>query len=271
MPLWKPKPKLQQPLTGEGISLLVPFKANKDDHRVRVWDWLRKHWSYELPGAEVVIGHSDSTPFCKTAAVNEAARNAHGDIFIIMDADCYISTNVILQNAAKMRDSEWPLWFIPYRRFFRLTEEYTLQIIASDPQHPLIPPNPPDASIVESRERSMFGHWFGALIQMMPREAFELVGGMDERFLGWGGEDVSFARAVDTLYGRHKTSNNPVYHLWHDKIGATYETRLWFNQPNPMANNALSLKYDRAWGDPEKMRALVDGGHPAKVFPYMYT
>lgn len=257
--------------TGEGISLLVPFKGHKGDHRLRVWEWLTRHWAHELPGAEIVVGHSDGALFCKTAAVNDAARRATGDIFVIQDADCYISTDAIKHAAALIRESRWPLWLVPYRRFFRFTEEFTMRVLASDPEHPLVPPHPLTADVVENRERSAFGHWFGALIQMMPREAFETVGGMDERFYGWGGEDVCFARALDTLYSRHKTTTNAVYHLWHSKIGETYETRLWTGQVNPMANNALSLKYDRAWGDPVKMRALVDGGLPYKVFPHLYN
>jgi len=256
---------------GEGISLLVPFKSHKGDHRMHVWTWLKQYWEHALPGAQVVMGVSESPMFCKTAAVNYAAYRATGDIFVIMDADCYMAPEHILHAAALIRQSKHPLWLVPYRRFYRFTEEYTLEILKKDPEKPLNVPSPPSDDVVSNRERSAYGHWFGALIQMMPREAFEMVGGMDERFYGWGGEDVSFLRALDTLYARHKTTMNPVYHLWHANIGKTYQTRLWVGQHDPMANDRLSIEYDHTFGDPVKMRKLVDGGFPRKVFPHLYT
>jgi hypothetical protein len=44
-------------------------------------------------------------------------------------------------------------------------------------------------------------HRYGVLIQILPREAIEIIGGWDERFRGWGGEDHATVRATDTLYG----------------------------------------------------------------------
>ena len=56
------------------------------------------------------------------------------------------------------------------------------------------------------------------MIQIMPSEAFWEVGGWDERFRGWGGEDHAAMRATDTLYWRHKTMPVQVLHLWHPMI-----------------------------------------------------
>src|ERR1044071_5879183 len=39
-------------------------------------------------------------------------------------------------------------------------------------------------------------------VQILSRRAFERAP-YDRRFRGWGGEDGSFVRAVDTLYGAH--------------------------------------------------------------------
>jgi hypothetical protein len=100
----------------------------------------------------------------------------------------------------------------------------------------------------------------------MPREAFELVGGMDWRFSGWGGEDVAFMRAVDTLYGKHKTTRNQVLHLWHPFANAAENTikgepnllRLWEGQDSGQRNDVLANRYYAAYGDQERMRRLVD-------------
>jgi predicted glycosyltransferase involved in capsule biosynthesis len=68
-------------------------------------------------------------------------------------------------------------------------------------------------------------HHYGALILIMPRAAFEAAGGMDERFRGWGAEDVSFVHAVDTLYGRHRTLDASAHHLFHQTLGQGWQDK----------------------------------------------
>jgi predicted glycosyltransferase involved in capsule biosynthesis len=251
---------------GHGISLLVPYKRHVDPRRDITWEWLKKYWEHELPGAEIICsdGGSDRS-FSKTSAINKAAKRADGDIFVILDADCYISGDILVECAEKIRRSQgygYPLWFIPYRHFYRLNEETSLYILMSDPEDPLRIKSPPDDNLIVQKHKNenSHGHGFGAMIQVLPREAFELVGGMDPRFNGWGGEDVSFMRAVDTLYGHHKTTKNDVYHLWHPTIGESFNDRMWTGQINPGNNNELSSRYSAAFNDRARMRALVDEG-----------
>lgn len=178
-----------------------------------------------------------------------------------IDADCFISPDVIVSCAERIRAARAKnkkLWFVPYRRFYRLSKEVSEQLIASDYAHPMeLPSNPPNSMLDEVKGIS-HGHWFGALIQLMPREAFYSVGGMDERFRGWGGEDVSFMRALDTVYSPHKSSNNPVYHIWHPKLGSQEGgIRLWVDQSKPNNNGNLASRYSAAFNDRERMLALV--------------
>lgn len=248
------------------ISLLVPFRT-EDPHRHKVFAWLKRYWAHELPEAEIVEGHDWGMPFSKTCAVNDAASRARGDIFVILDADAYLPGEVIRLAAARInraRRHNHPLWFVPYRRVYRLTVEATCNVLHSDPRDPYRFPTPPDDLDVESTQGSAFGHRFGALIQIVPREAFELVGGMDPRFRAWGGEDVSFVRALDTLYGKHKTTDNDVLHLWHPKIGTGWATREWDGQKGPRENDQLAIRYNQATGDRVRMRRLVNEGHKVK-------
>jgi hypothetical protein len=248
----------------EKISLCVPFRADFPE-RWRNWSWLRQYWADELPEAQVIMGTNTATPFCKTNAVNNAFGKATGDIIVILDADCYISGDSIRECATairKARRNGRKLWFIPYRRFYRLSEPASVRLLASDPADPLRfgdPPPPPDLDIPPAS--ASFGHWFGALIQVMPREAFIAAGGMDERFSGWGGEDISFMHAVDTLFAKHRTFNGPVYHIAHPVIkGNWMATRQWAGQEEPEMNDALSGSYEFANGDKRLMRKLIAGG-----------
>jgi predicted glycosyltransferase involved in capsule biosynthesis len=244
------------------ISLLVPFRADDNaPQRLRIWRWMVDYWQAELPDAEIIIGHSQSEIFSKTEAVNNAARRARGRILVIIDSDCYMSADVIKHCADRIDRAErrgHSLWFIPFRHLYRLTESVTEIVLNSNPRFPPRFPSPPDVEDVESTLGSAHGHRFGALIQIMSRHAFFMVGGMDPRFKGWGGEDIAFVRALDTLYGHHKTTDNDVLHLWHPKIGRNYEDRMWVGQIDPKANEKLSVRYKLATGDRERMRALVD-------------
>src|SRR5271156_4397965 len=130
---------------GHGISILVPFHCpNKDDQRVKNWEWLKKYWECHLPGAQIVEGtdwHAvmSNAPFSKSAAVNNAAAKATGDILAIVDADGFINADVVLEAAEKIREARkrgHRLWFVPYRWFYRLTEECSKKLLRSKPCHP---------------------------------------------------------------------------------------------------------------------------------------
>lgn len=263
---WRARPPFLVP-RDLGISLLVPFRSDHE-RRQQTWDWLRRYWEHELPHAEIVMGTDNSFPFCKTAAINEAAGRAGGDIFVILDADCYIRGKVVQRCADKIRAARrrgQRLWFIPYRMFFRLTDEASRVVLDSDPAHPVRFPAEPQASAIENASTSVRSHWYGALISVLPVEAFYMAGMADTRFAGWGGEDVAFMHACDTLYARHRASANEVFHLWHPHIGTLNVDREWAGQDGPNANGRLTVRYARARGDRAKMAALVsEPGNPGR-------
>lgn len=262
-------------MRGRGISLLVPFRADTPDRQI-ILDWLVRYYEYHLPHAEIIIGEDDGHPFSKTCAVNDAATIARGDVYVILDADCYIDVRQILTAAYRIRharENGRREWYIPYRGLFRLTHAATLALLESDPELPYLralcdqdqlpDPHPPlirpADHQVENQDGSGHGHWFGALIQVMPREAFEAVGGMEPRCRGWGVDDVAFMMALDTLYARHRTLPGSVVTPDHVVFGERHH-RKWVGQERRDPNGNLGSRYRAAWGDPGRMRALVDEG-----------
>lgn len=255
---------------GHGISILMPFRAYPEDHgyaeRMRNFEWVKAYWAQQLPLAEFIHGHDNSTPYSKTRAVNDAASRATGDVVVILDADAYFSPEVLETAAREIRLARRhgrKLWFVPYRRFYRLTADISRLVCESNPGNPLVLPDPIPFAYAEllptySGQSDVRAHWYGALVQIMPREAWEATGGMDERFAGWGSEDVAYMRAVDTLFSPHKTLARSVCHLYHPRIGADVTDRKWAGQQGKAnANWPLSKRYLEARGDPEKMRKLV--------------
>jgi hypothetical protein len=89
---------------------------------------------------------------------------------------------------------------------------------------------------------------------------------MDPRFRGWGSEDVSFMRALDTIYAQHELGDNDVVHLWHERPGISWATRRWVGQPDVVANSRLGQRYAMATSEPGFMRALTsEYEHPRDV------
>ncbi len=252
--IYKPAPK---------ISILIPF-SSKDPERRKAFKWVIEYWKHELPDAEIVVGKSRSKVFCKGEALNDAFRRSKGRVVVIMDADAYIYGNIINRCADRILEEQAHgnnLWYVPYRHLYRLTKEVTEQILHSDPQHPLRISSPPPYGYTEKHgHNSKYGHRYGAMCMMFPREAIKTLGCFSEKFKGWGAEDITLLRALDTLWGKHKTTNNDILHLWHPFIGPNYKTRIWAGQEHGGANDKLANKYNKATGHPSKMRRLVDEG-----------
>lgn len=261
---------------GYGISIVVPYRDGGCEHRNANYQWLHEYYTANLPGAQWVQGHTDAVPYNKSAAVNNGYHRTHGDIIVVLDADAFLDTQALLDAAAEIREARrngHKLWIMPYRRLYRLTQTTTRSVLNTAPTLPWAlqyfsghfsnGDAAPECLLSEYENHgkgSMHGHMFGALVQVHPREAFEATGGWDDRFHGWGGEDISFARAVDTLYGRHISLNYPVYHLWHPQLpaGSTQwaTSRRWEGQTD--TNEMLAQRYYEAYNDYDAMRELTD-------------
>lgn len=248
------------------LSLLVPFR---DDHefRARVWRWLKQYWYDHLESVEIIEGHDCYWPFSKAAAVNDAASRARGRVFAILDADTIMDTRILqhyVDNIDRAVRHHKRLWYIPYDKLYRLNQEATLAVLGCDSSDDYFIPSPPppdwlDDSPLRGHDANSihYGHKYGALIQLLPREAFFMVGGMDPRFRGWGSEDASFMRAVDTVYCQHDLGDNDVVHLWHARSGMSWDTRRWVGQSDVVTNTRLAQRYAMATSEQGFMRALT--------------
>lgn len=243
------------------ISFITPFRDDGEDRTI-IWKWLSRFWHSHFRDSEFLVGRNDNWPFNKGAAVNEAARRARGRVFVILDADCYMDPKVIrtaAENIVRAEREGRKVWYVPYRALFRLNKEATDHVLRSDPEAPYCFPSPPPPQWVENPSQNpSYGHQWGALVLVMPREAFWLVGGMEWRMAGWGSDDAAMMKALDTLYALHENTDNDVLHLCHLKEGHNYLTRQWKGQKTTNANARLGQRYNVASGDSTFMRALIE-------------
>lgn len=224
------------------IVVAVPYRAD-GGWRDELWDWCRPYWDH--PELEVVEGFQhDDGPFNRAACVNRAL-DGDWDAAVIADADTVISLPRLLAAV------HWHLTptrlVLPHGRRMLLTEDYTRLLLGGVVPVPTERAAPADASTVERYSNFRSG------VVVVHRELWNLVGGMDDRFVGWGGEDDAFADACETLgAGPPLRLDGELWHLWHppskpDKTDPLYR-----------ANLARYARYRRARKSPAAMTALIE-------------
>jgi len=139
----------------------------------------------------------DGTPFNKSRALNLAAALAQGEFFLIHDGDFVVPTDYV---AEVVRSLGRASGVRPARFIFYLDHSSTDSAIQSR----AIPPHGSIEYVTQNTPCPMG----------LRRSTYSEIGGHDESFLGWGGEDTEFLSRLRT----HSVAEGgwlPVIHLWH--------------------------------------------------------
>lgn len=233
----------------KGLSVLMPAGGaiETDEWRQRSFKWIVARYEALLPDAELCFGNSEHTPYNRSAARNDAFAQSSGDMLLVADADTVFNVAQIVRAITLIREAG-AAWVIPYDgadrhpdrrgigRYYNLSQRATVFLIENaDPGQHVEEPNHPEAW------DHKITSWAGLL--MLPRSAWEAVGGYDESFTGWGYEDNAFRAALDHRvgpYARVKGEAGYVMHAWHP---APEED--CFGQPDIQANRELCAKYEK--------------------------
>jgi glycosyltransferase involved in cell wall biosynthesis len=234
------------------ISFLIPYLPNGDEYRERACKYILGALAIDWhePDAEIIIGGIE--PFNRSAARNQAAKRADGDILVFVDADSFVPKHQIREALSLAEERGWAF---PYDHYCSMTEMGTENFIAGAAL-----PDPLSWG-TDMFDRDYYEFIFPSKDTPEPavggcvvvtRAAFETVGGYDERFIGWGEEDRAFMLALDTLVNaEHRVSGN-IFHLWHE-----HPEEECFAQPNFSDNRKLCNRYREACGNLQMMRELI--------------
>lgn len=217
------------------VVVLVPRRP--EPWRDRLWEYARAGLDASFHWARVVEGLSVDGPFNRSRALNEAAEGSDWDVAVILDADTVPTYHPNVGEAVDLALKTGKL-VLPQDTFRSLSRAGTKAVLAAecaieDAEKRWDYPNPKSSCIVVSRQ------------------TWELVGGFDERFEGWGFEDAAFFRACRALAGVERLPGL-CYHLWHPRSEEKNPSRAEYQR-----NQALAALYKDARHDAEVMRAIL--------------
>lgn len=173
--------------SGASIECIVIEQSTMPEVREALPKWVRYvHTPFALD-------------YCRAKTFNDGVRLARGEVVIAHDNDMVVPSRYAAEILARTREGNA---FVDPKRFIFYLEESDTKLLFD---------GAPLTTNVETKVvQNLKGGSIAATV-----EGYRAIGGFDEGFVGWGGEDLEFwerARAHGRVY---EFGYLPVIHLWH--------------------------------------------------------
>jgi hypothetical protein len=234
----------------QGLSYLITYReSGSSERRENLLAVLR--WLAQWPELQVVVVEQDSVPrldrgivghggvrfaynpgpFNKAWGLNVAASLTQRPLLAIADADLVVPH--ALPEAAERCAQGHAIK--PYRTIVDLTAAETARVRGGEWSFaPARAPNAP-----RNRESQGEHVVFAGGLFVIRRDTYIRLGGFDERFLGWGGEDDAMTLKLQRArIALSEIGDEPALHLWHPR---SRDSTL--GQPHYDTNRALLADY----------------------------
>lgn len=189
------------------MPVVIPFRAGTNLWRARSFRVVRQHL---LALAPIRVDFREDMAFNKSAAINNAVDKLSprgGGILVVNDADSIVPLEQV-DEMIRVAHRTGGL-AVGYTDYLRLTQAATFNVL--EKHHRSVEPDWPSLDLEWAQANAPS---IGCMAITL--EAFQEVGGFDERFEGWGPEDIDFAQRCLATVGVERIPG-PLYHLWHDE------------------------------------------------------
>ena len=245
------------------LTAVVPFRGAGDADRTQnlatVLAWLSsmpiqvvlseqsEQASALVPPGIAHVWSASSAPFSKAVACNEGVLASRSSVVALVDADTMVRSRALLTSAQLIRlsASAQPVAAIrPFGQLIDLDRDQSARVHDTGAL--------PGEGVGPGDMSRRWEHIpLAGGILVIERSAYLDVGGMDEAFSGWGGEDDAFSRILERCdVPSRKLTSETAYHLWHSRPG---EKR--YGHPN-YARNFARAQWWRECPDPEFAAAI---------------
>lgn len=233
--------------------ILVP-RRDDDGWRDKLWAHCKQIWLEKYPDMEMFEGYHNEGPFNRSYAINRASEMAGDwDVALIIDSDT-ISDPECVRKALDLAIQSGGL-VVAHTHRHMLTESATRRILAGDQG------NWKRSGMVKKTWRDSV-----SCAVAVSRKSWDIVGGFDERFVGWGFEDTAFHIAIEAISGLPvQTIPGDCFHLHHPVSPETSRTSFTYKR-----NHSLKRRYEAVRWQPERILRLlgqVDDDVPIGTIP----
>jgi hypothetical protein len=180
---------------GVNVRVCIPWRPG-DAGRSEAWTLIERFWRDH--GFAPVLADSDpDKPFNRGQARNRAAEGAW-DVAVFADA-CVLPQ---IQNVRRAIDAAYNVRLVhAHSRVMRLSMAGTRFVLDGKP--------PQSANVARTT-----GPWTPGGVFAIGRGLYDRIGGWDEGFVKWGGEDSALVTAART-FGTVVGMPGDAWHLWH--------------------------------------------------------
>ena len=190
--------------------------------------------------------------FAKSWAVNVGVVNSPGDaeVICVLDADVLADRDFIVRNAVRFQQAG-TMGHLSYRDMWCLDEASTAYAVEARLRRR-------EADVDPAALRAFVLRRPPGCCVWVRTSAYHRIGGMDERFEGWGGEDNDFAYRMD-INSAFDNYADPLLHMYHPSTSALRQDGELINAHIP----ALSWRPGQQIGDVHRFARRA--GTPASV------
>ncbi len=221
-------------------AIIIPFGGEADQERADALDFVVDRLEKRYPRFELIVGEDpEEESWSKGRAIAAGIEETDAEILVLHDADSFLAGDQLKEAVQLIRDGRAE-WVVPHKMVYRLRERETERMLAQ-------PHRTPRKMVT----RTPYVGPAGGGITILKAEHYELAP-IDPRFEGWGGEDLSFGWALDTLVGPYERLIGQLFHLWHEHPAPDLR--------GSEESEALVDRYRGARGYPRRMRQLIDEG-----------
>ena len=190
------------------ITVIVPWRSLNEPSREQSWRVVKDYWLTNHPEFAVYAVDAGGMPFSRGASINQGVQKhvKAGETFIIADADVLPVVSQVRKAIELAREA--PGMVQPFDNYIPLNKDDTAVVWRTG-----------DALTFKNRPTAP---WICvSAVLVMTRESFELAGGFDERYRGWGYEDSAFDLMMARNAGLRRLVPGPAWHLSHPGVERT--------------------------------------------------
>lgn len=197
MAQWFEDDIIEQPLPP--ISIVIPY-GYCDDHRERLMNWTVARYQRLFPECEICVGENGDKPFNRSAAKNDGIRKTSNDLVLIVDNDALFNRSLV-HEALNIMATRKQRWVRAGGKSYRISESSTSMLLQTN-----------DHIEMTLETSGLYSTNFFCLVE---KTLLDEIGGYDENFRDWGGEDFAFYKTLAIYHREGKRTSGKIWHIWH--------------------------------------------------------